>query len=122
MTVSRSVMESSESDGQIIGLRGSQNRTLVKIIETIMYSTVFCVWNMVQPIRGDFLHLHLMVFQNSGESGVVDPIPVAKVEVLVDGFVELALGQLLSILGHFFVVKVFWNILRKINEVFLRRN
>ena len=52
--------------------------------------------------------MHLLVLQGSGESGVVNSIPVAEVKVLVNGLVKFAFSQLLSILGQLFVVKILW--------------
>jgi len=66
------------------------------------------------------LRLHLLIFQDSSKSGVVDSIPVAEVKVLVDCLVELAFGNFLGILGQLFVIKVFGNILNGTDKVILR--
>jgi hypothetical protein len=83
---------------------------------------ILCVWQWYNPLEGTFANLHLLIFQDGSESGVVDSVPVAKVKILVDGFVEFAFGKLLSILGQLFVVKLFGDILRKIGKVVLRQN
>ena len=63
--------------------------------------------------------MHLLVFHGSSKSGVVDSIPIAEVEILINGLVELAFSELLGILSQFLVVEVFWKILRETDRVLL---
>ena len=49
-----------------------------------------------------------MVPQGSGESGVVNSVPIAEVKVLVNGLVKLAFSQFFSILSQLLVVKILW--------------
>lgn len=63
--------------------------------------------------------MHLLVFHGGSKSGVVDSIPITEVEILINGLVELAFSELLGILSQFFVVEVFWKILRETDRVLL---
>lgn len=63
--------------------------------------------------------MHLLVFHSGSKSGVVDSIPITEVEILINGLFELAFSELLGILSQFFVVEVFWKILRETDRVLL---